>query len=137
MAASVWRKGNHFPTTAALNFISDSCVLVYLRIFFWQGQPIPGVMNITAVDSFTYLYLRSVSYSFTCVSVSANLPPRSCSCSCCCEARLHGEAAHRILAIVVRRTRKGGSMGVQHAFTARYNEYFPLWPARGRPLRLL
>lgn len=90
--------------------------------FFGKGSQYPVWW--TSVDSFTYLYLRSVSYSFTCVSVSANLPPRSCSCSCCCEARLHGEAAHRILAIVVRRTRKGGSMGVQHAFTARYNEYF-------------
>lgn len=116
MAASVWRKGNHFPTTAALNFISDSCVLVHLRIF-GQGQPAPVcIMNIRAVDSFAYLCLRSVSYSFTCVSV--NLAPGSCSCCGCCEARLHGETAHRILAIVVSRTRKGGSMGVRHTTTS-------------------
>lgn len=58
---SVWRKGNHFPTTAALNFISDSCVLVYLRIFFWQGQPIPGVMNIRG---FVYLPLSQKRFIF-------------------------------------------------------------------------
>lgn len=72
MAASVWRKGNHFPTTAALNFISDSCVLVYLRIFF-----LARAAN-TRCDEHPWIRLP------TFISEAFHIPSPACRCQRIC-----------------------------------------------------